>query len=74
MPSTALGEIGIGDGFEAEVRPGDEDRISIDWDAPLDHADADPAARLERLEDLRRRGLIDGEEYEAQRKRIIGSV
>ena len=47
---------------------------SIDWDAPLDHADADPAARLERLEDLRRRGLIDGEEYEAQRKRIIGSV
>ena len=74
VPSTALSDIGIGDGFEAKVRPGDEDRIAIDWDAPLDHADADPAARLERLEDLRRRGLIDGEEYEAQRKRIIGSV
>lgn len=74
VPPTALSDIGIGDGFEAKVAPGDEDRIAIDWDAPLDGGGGDPAARLERLDDLRRRGLIDPDEYEAQRKRIIGSV
>ncbi len=74
VPPTALSDIGIGDGFQAKVAPGDEDRIAIDWDAPLDGGGGDPAARLERLDDLRRRGLIDSDEYEAQRKRIIGSV
>ncbi|MEZ5078062.1 MAG: hypothetical protein R2725_11545 [Solirubrobacterales bacterium] len=75
VPHTALSDIGIGDGFEAMVDPGDEDRIAIDWNAPIAvGGDADQATRLERLEELRRRGLIDGEEYESQRRRIIESV
>lgn len=73
VPHSALSDIGIGDGFAAKVDPADPDRIAIDWNAPID-GDADPGARLERLEDLRRRGLIDADEYEAQRRRIVESL
>lgn len=74
VPHTALSDIGIGDGFEARVDPEDEDRIAIDWDAPIEGDATDPGTRLERLDDLRRRGLIDADEYEAQRRRIVGSI
>jgi MFS family permease len=73
VPHSALSDIGIGDGFAAKVDPADPDRIAIDWNAPID-GDADPGARLERLEDLRRRDLIDADEYEAQRRRIVESL
>lgn len=75
VPHTALSDIGLGDGFEARVDPGGGDRIAIDWNAPIAAGgDGDQATRLERLEELRRRGLIDGAEYESQRRRIIESI
>lgn len=74
VPHTALADIRLGDGFRAKVVPGEEEQIAIDWDSPIEGSEADPAQRLEQLEDLRRRGLVSPEEYRAQRERIIGSV
>lgn len=73
VPHTALGNLDVGDGFHAKVDPGDEERILIDWDAPIEGS-GDPAKRLERLDDLRRRGLVDDAEYAAQRQRILDSL
>jgi len=36
VPHTALGEIGIGERFEAKVDPRNRKRILIDWDSPLE--------------------------------------
>lgn len=42
--------------------------------APPAATEEDPAERLRRLEGLRRDGLVTTEEYEAQRRRILGEL
>ena len=75
VPPIALGSIAIGDGFKVELGPGDDPSIAIDWDSPIDGADGgDPSERLKKLEDLRRHDLINPEEYDEQRERILGSI
>lgn len=42
--------------------------------AAADGADEDPATRLRRLQELRRDGLITEDEYEAQRRKVLGEL
>lgn len=74
VPHTALGNIAVGDGFEALVDPADPDSIAIDWNSPLRGEESDSAERLRRLEELQDQGLIDATEYEEQRRRILNSL
>ncbi|MBK8293292.1 MAG: SHOCT domain-containing protein [Solirubrobacterales bacterium] len=75
VPPTALGNIAVGDGFEAEVNPEKESQIAIDWDAPFEGSSGkDSRERLEKLAELRSSDLITQAEYENQRERILGSI
>lgn len=79
VPFTAMGSVGVGDGFRAlVVGPDHPTSMTIDWDSPLP-GDAQPAGsdvstRLEELDRLRRDATITEEEYQAQRLRILGSL
>lgn len=64
------------------VDPNNPQSLMIDWTtapatsapAPGAQGDASVAARLEQLEDLRRRELISVQEYEAQRHRLLSEL
>ncbi|HKJ36146.1 MAG TPA: hypothetical protein VKA36_06230 [Solirubrobacterales bacterium] len=77
VPATAMGSIGIGDGFHALVDPEDHDAIAIDWQRPIAGSGGDGedvGERLEELERLRDDGLVTDSEYVEQRRRILGSL
>lgn len=82
VPFTAMGSLRVGDGFKAlVVGPGKPASMTIDWQSPVGPvAPSRPAgstevsARLDELDRLRREAKIDDEEYQAQRRRILGSL
>lgn len=59
-------------GANVQVVSGGE-AFSTTFGAPADQ-DEDPAARLRKLQELRRDGLITEDEYEAQRARVLGDL
>lgn len=68
------------------VDPGNPQSLMIDWttapvsadspDSPADEPDGDAsiAVRLERLDDLRHRGLISDQEYHEERQRLLAEL
>lgn len=76
VPFDVLGNVEPGRKFEGRVDADRPHALEIDWSRPIPESvsAADPAARLQRLEQLRGDGLITAEEYEAQRKKIVESV
>lgn len=86
VPFAALGSLRPGDGFRALVAgPDKPQEMQIDWETRVtaadassgtaEHsADADPKARLDSLDQLRRDGHITDDEYDTQRRRILNSL
>lgn len=73
VPFTALGSLGVGDGFRAlVVGPDHPTGMDIHWDQPL--ASDDVAARLAELDRLLEAGQVSDAEHRAQRERILGSL
>ena len=59
----------------AKLESAQASKFEADPEGPADSSGrADPKARLEQLEELRRSGLITAEEYEKERTRILGSI
>lgn len=75
VPFTALGSVGVGDGFRAQVvGPEKPTAMEIDWDAPMHGSGQDTSVRLSQLDRLRDEGKVTAEEYQAQRRRILDSI
>ncbi len=80
VPFTALGSLGVGDGFAAlVVGPESPTAMEIHWDQPIaaqgsPEPTSDVPARLAELDRLHRAGKVSDEEYSAQREHILGSL
>lgn len=80
VPYTALGSLGVGDGFRALVHGPDRPTVmDIHWDHPIagrttSAPSGEVPARLAELDELHRAGQVSDEEYRAQRERILGSL
>lgn len=81
VPFTAMGSLRVGDGFKALVAgPDDPTSMEIHWDQPVAGAhssagdDQDVSDRLDELEQLKAEGKVSDAEYQAARRRILGSL
>lgn len=74
VPYTALGSLGVGDGFRALVTgPDRPTSMEILWDQPISGS-ADVVTRLAELDRLHSTGQVTDEEHRAQRARILDSL
>jgi hypothetical protein len=76
VPLIALGAFATGDTLPVYLDREDPSKFTIDWlGGAHGHADgADPKERLEKLEELKRDGLITKAEYNERRTKILDAI